>query len=258
VMTHLAPFPRHDEIVDSLRRRNVVSRLGEVILVTTDVLLPNGSQLIVLVEGGAAGDRITVSDAGAAMISVAEAGLALNSAAHASMRRLAIRLGLSLEGGVLRSEAISPDDVAYAMTVVANGARQIADAAFGAARRQERNRFRERVAQDLSVIFGPAIVQRGARLNGYSEDSLRFDYLVTINAGLRLVVDAPIPDGSSIASVVLRQADIKAAQILGLHQAIVYDEADHWQSTSLAQLKLAQVPLINARNLQTGLMAAIA
>jgi hypothetical protein len=101
-------------------------------------------------------------------------------------------------------------------------------------------------------------VQRRARLKGYCEDSLRFDYLVTINAGLRLVVDAPVPDGSSIASVVLRQADIKAAQILGLHQAIVYDEADHWQSTNLAQLKLAQVPLINARSLQTGLMAAIA
>jgi hypothetical protein len=43
-----------------------------------------------------------------------------------------------------------------------------------------------------------------------------------------------------------------------MHQAIVYDEADHWRSTSLAQLKLAQVPLVNARFLQEGLIAAIA
>jgi hypothetical protein len=257
-MNHLAPFPRHDEITDALRRRNVVSRLGDVLLVTTDVLLPNGSQVIAVVEGGAAGERITVSDAGAALISVAEAGLALDGAANASMRRLATKLGLSLVGGILRSEVVPPDDAGYAVTLLANGAREIAKAAFDAGRRQERCRFRERVEQELGSIFGAAIVQKGARLSGYSEDTLRFDYLVTLSNHRRLVVDAPVPDGSSIASVVLRQADIKAAKIPDMHQVIVYDEADHWRSTSLAQLKLAQVPLVSARFLQAGLMAAVA
>jgi hypothetical protein len=257
-MTHLASYPQHNGIIDSLKRRNVVSRLGNVVLVTTDVLLPNGSQVTVVVEGGASGERITVSDAGAALISVAEAGLALDAAANAAMRRLAARLGLALEAGNLRSEPVQPADAAYAVTLVANGAREIAKAAFDAGRRKERRRFRERVEQALSNIFATSIIQKGARLNGYSEDSLRFDYLVTMSNRVRLVIDAPIPDGSSIASVVLRQADIKAASVPGMHQAIVYDEADHWRSTSLAQLKLAQVPLVNARFLQEGLMAAIA
>jgi hypothetical protein len=257
-MSHFAPYPRHDEIIDALQARNVVRRLDNVVLATTDVLLPSGSQVVVLVEGGASGDRITASDAGAALISVAEAGLELNAAAHASMRRLAVTLGLSLEAGILRSEPVSPDEVAYAVILLANGAREIAKAAFDVGRRQERRRFRENVEQELGKIFGSAIVQKSARLNGYSEDSLRFDYLVTLNNRCRLVVDAPIPDGSSIASVVLRQADIKAAQIPGMHQAIIYDEGDKWRSSSLAQLKLAQVPLISARYLQDGLMAAIA
>jgi hypothetical protein len=257
-MNHLAPYPRHDEIVETLRSRNAVDRLGDAILVTTDVMLPDGSQVIAVVEGGAAGDRVTASDAGAALISVGEAGLTLDTPAYASVRRLASKYGLSLEAGVLRSEPVSPEDVAYAIILLANGARDIAKASFDLARRQERLRFRERVEKDLGAIFGPAIVQRGARLSGYSEDSLRFDYLVTVSAGQRMVVDAPIPDGSSIASVVLRQADMKAARVPGMHQAIIYDEADHWRSTSLAQLKLAQVPLISARLLREGLLSAIA
>jgi hypothetical protein len=56
VMNHLASYPQHDVIIDSLKRRNVVSRLGNVVLVTTDVLLPNGSQVTVVVKGGASGD----------------------------------------------------------------------------------------------------------------------------------------------------------------------------------------------------------
>lgn len=256
--SQLAVYPRHNEIVESLECRNVVRRLNNVVLATTDVLLPSGSQIVVLIEGGASGDRITASDAGAALISLAEAGLELDAAAYASMRRLAGKLGLRLEDGVLRSEPVSPDESAYAVVVVANGAREIAQAAFDAGHRQEKRRFRERVEQELSAIFGSAIIQKSARLNGYSEDSLRFDYLVTLDRRSRLVVDAPVPDGSSIASVVLRQADIKAAKIPGMHQAIVYDEADNWRSTSLAQLKLAQVPLINSRGLEDGLLAAIA
>jgi hypothetical protein len=258
IMSHLAPYPRHDEIIDALKERNVVRRLDNVVLATTDVLLPSGSQIVVLVEGGAFGDRVTASDTGAALISVAEAGLELDAAAYASMRRLAAKLGLSLEAGILRSEPVSPGEAAYAVVLLANGAREIARAAFDVGRRQGRLRFRERVEQELGKVFGSAIVQKSARLNGYSEDSLRFDYLVTLDNHCRLVVDAPIPDGSSIASVVLRQADIKAAQIPGMHQAIIYDEGDNWRSGSLAQLKLARVPLINARFLQDGLMAAIA
>jgi hypothetical protein len=257
IVNHLAPYPRHDEIVDALKERNVVRRLDNVVLATTDVILPSGSQVVVLVEGGVSGDRVTASDAGAALISVAEAGLELDAPAYSSIQRLAAKLGLSLEAGILRSEPVSPDEAAYAVVLLANGAREIAKAAFDVGRRQERRRFREKVEQELGKIFGPAIVQKSARLNGYSEDSLRFDYLVTLNNRCRLVVDAPIQDGSSIASVVLRQADIKAAQIPGMHQAIVYDEGDNWRSSSLAQLKLAQVPLINARFLQDGLMAAI-
>jgi hypothetical protein len=258
IMSHLAPYPRHDEIMFALKERNVVRRLDNVVLATTDVLLPNGSQVVVLVEGGASGDRVTASDAGAALISLAEAGLELDAAACASMRRLAAKIGLILEAGILRSEPVSPDEAAYAVILLANGAREIARAAFDVGRRQERRRFREKVEQELGKIFGSAIVQKSARLNGYSEDSLRFDYLVTLHNRTRLVVDAPVPDGSSIASVVLRQADIKAALIPGMHQAIIYDEGDHWRSSSLAQLKLAQVPVINARFLQDGLMAAIA
>lgn len=194
-----------------------------------------------------------MSDAGAALISVAEAGLALDASANAAMRRLAARLGLALEAGNLRSEPVQPGDAAYAVTLVANGAREIAKAAFDAGRQKDRRRFRERVQQALCNIFATSIIQKGDRLSGYSEDSLRFDYLVTMSNRVRLVIDAPIPDGSSIASVVLRQVDIKAASVPGMHQAIVYDEADHWRSTSLAQLKLAQVPLVNARFLQEGL-----
>lgn len=256
IMDEIDTFPRHGKLQELLARRNPCRRLGDAILVSTDVLLPNGSKVVVVVEGGATGTRVTVSDAGAALIALAEAGLALNEAAYASVKRVARSLGLALETGVLRSEPVPPEEVSYAVVVLANGAREVAQAAFEAGARQERRRFRERVEQELARIFGDAIVQKSARLRGASEDSLRFDYLVTMSPHRRLVVDAPVPDGSSIAAVVLRQTDMRAARVPGLHQAIVYDEGDHWRSTSLAQLQLAQVPLVNARSLEQGLLAA--
>jgi hypothetical protein len=146
IMSHLAPCPEQDEIIDTLKERNVVRRLDNVVVAKTDVLLPSGSQVLVLVEGGAFGDRVTASDAGAALICVAEAGLELDAAAYASMRRLAAKLGLSLEAGILRSEPVLPGEAAYAVVLLANGARDIAKAAFDVGRRQKRRGVRERVA----------------------------------------------------------------------------------------------------------------
>jgi hypothetical protein len=51
------------------------------------------------------------------------------------MRRLATRLGLSLAAGIQRPEPISPNEVVYAVILRANGAREIAKAAFDRLRR---------------------------------------------------------------------------------------------------------------------------
>ena len=255
MMSDTLPFPRHDDISALLQSRNSCLRLGGSIVAATDVILPNGSQVVIIIEGGASGERVTASDAGAALISVSEAGFSLDEGAYSSVKRFARSLGLSLSNGVLRSEPVSPDEAAYAVVTLANGVREVARLAFEAGHRQERKRFRERVEGELSRIFVAATVRKSARLRGASEDNLRFDYLVTLDPSRRLVVDAPVPDGSSIAAVVLRQSDLRAAHIMGLHQAIIYDEEDRWPSASLSQLRLAQVPLVSARRLQVGLTA---
>ena len=251
-----ALYPRHADITRALKARNRALRLSGSLVVPTDVLLPNHSHCVVIIEGGVVGDRITVSDAGAALASVAETGLEITHAVLEAARRTAIPFGVGMEGGVLRTHPVSPEDAVNAVVALANAMREVARVAFDAARRAQRTRFRERVFGELNRIFTGSHVRRDGHIRGSSEDSLRFDYVVALNDSRRLVVDAPLPDLSSIASVVLKQSDLRVANIAGVKQAIVYDEDDRWPSSGLAQLNLAQVPVISAVILEQGLRAA--
>jgi hypothetical protein len=64
------PYPRHDEIVALLSDRKAPRRMGNAIVVPTDVLLPSHVACMVVIEGGATGNEITASDAGASLACV--------------------------------------------------------------------------------------------------------------------------------------------------------------------------------------------
>ena len=247
------PYPRHDEIIALLRDRRPPQRMGDAIIVPTDVLLPSNVTCIVVIEGGATGHEITASDAGAAMACVREAGLEVSAAVERAAARAAQPYGMVLEKGVLRSQPEAVAEARYLVLCMANTMSIVANAALSAARKQEKTRFRERVQKELNLIFAQDRVQKNAPLRGFSQDTHRFDFVVGFGEGRKLALDVPIPDPSSIAAVVLRQTDMRAAELQNVRQAIAYDKEDHWTSSGLAQLKLARVPLVTSEHLRVGL-----
>jgi hypothetical protein len=252
------PYPRHDEIVALLSDRKAPRRMGNAIVVPTDVLLPSHVACMVVIEGGATGNEITASDAGASLACVLEAGLEINLLVTRAASRAAQQYGISLEKGVLRSQPEAISEARYLVMCMANAMHSVAVAALAAARRVEKTRFRVRVQQELNHIFSQQNIRRHSELRGFSQDSHHFDFVIGLPRGMKLALDVPIPESSSIAAVVLRQADIRAARIDGVKQAIAYDKADHWTTSGLAQLQLARVDLISSENLRVGLEAVAA
>jgi hypothetical protein len=88
-----ASYPGHDAIVALLSDRKAPRRMGNAIVVPTDVLLPSHVACVVVIEGGASGNEITASDAGASLACVLEAGLEITP-------RAAVAAGSDFRGAI--------------------------------------------------------------------------------------------------------------------------------------------------------------
>lgn len=249
-------FPLHNAIVTALADRLRPSRVGDAILVPTDVMLPSGALVTAVIEGGKAGDRITVSDAGAAIAEVSDAGLEVSDRVYSTARRIAARGSARFADGAIQIGPVPVAEAHGAVVLLANLTRDVAEMALKAARQQEHSRFRERVRAELNRIFTDAAVAARVTLEGASSERHQFDYLVGLSDGRRLALDVPLPDQSSVAAVTLRQLDLKATASPLIAQAIAYDDDDHWPTATLQLLRLAGVPVINADGLEFGLRAA--
>jgi len=249
-------FLAHDTVIAMLVARARARRVANAVLASTDVLLPSGTTFVAVIEGGKSGGRITVNDAGAALAQVSEIGLEITDRVITAARSTAGKFGLLFEQGILRSQPGEITDAVADLILFANAVRDVSVAAIHAAKIHDRSRFRERIRAALGRIFQSGSVQTGATLEGASSDHHRYDYLIHIEGEQRLVLDVPVPDHNSVAAVTLRQLDLKAMAKPDLHQAIAYDDADKWPSASLAQLRLAQVPVIRANDLERGLRSA--
>lgn len=223
---------------------------GDAVLIGTDVLLPNGLAIVLTVEGGAQGNRFVVSDVGAALAVLSDSGLPSGKNVIAAANRAALSRNLRLEGAAVVSPHVEADDIPATIKWVADGSRRVAEAAIAEARRKERRLLRQRVEGDLQTIFQDATIRLRGVLRGRSNDAHKFDFLVRGLSGFQLALDAPTPDASSIAAVIVRHLDVKAAGIAGLRQVIAYDDADTWPSKSLDQLRLSGVPLVAAQELR--------
>lgn len=247
-----AGHPFLSQISELANFRNKSLECGNALLVPTDVLLPNRTTCVVLVEGGNSGERVTLTDQGGALASVLDSGISITPSALRAAEREAKKLGFMLEGSALRSTPIELNDIGAGIRQAAFVMTSVAKVAFDHAKKHAGIRYRDRVRAQLEKIFGITHIHPDFQINGASNERLRFDYGISIQ-GTRLLFDAPVPDVNSIASVVLRHRDMKSANDKAIRQVIAYDEQDQWPPTSLAQLRLADVPLIDSRYLEENL-----
>lgn len=207
---------------------------GGVIRVPTSCLYPSNSIVTVFVEAKL--DDLIVHDDGRALDELAASDLAFGHPIKA-LSQLVRKAGLSVTAsGAIVSKRLKIEEVAGAIAIVANASRDGASYLIDHARVPRVN-FREGVERELDKRF-PKLWKRNRRTPGESTKVHRFDYGVELPGGRLLLVDAVVPDSSSINAAVVANLDVAHARSLKIESRIVYDDREKWKASDLSILRV--------------------
>ncbi len=217
---------------------------GSSLVVPTLSTYPSNSMIKVFVEGGKY--SFVVSDGGGAAKSLAEAGYL----GHAGPRFLADHtrgtdLSVSKAGWIYIAH-VETDEVTGAITEVAGASREASHALLRHFKPEVPFDFRTDLDTILDRHFRDAL-QRKAHVPGASNKLHTFDYLFRVREGITVVLDAVLPDASSINSAVVSHMDVKASKTGEIDQFIIYDDNQPWKSSDLALLSIGAPPVAFSR-----------
>ncbi|MBN3867480.1 hypothetical protein [Gluconobacter kondonii] len=254
MMTETTPvrqlYPRQKEFLERLTNRHEPYMDGLTIRVPTDVILPTHEIAVVSIDGGAHDERYTLGDGGQIFRSLDIQNYHISLTVRRAVERVARSRGMQVIGNELMTNPVSADQVIPYIPHVAEVMREAMISALSKVARNERLMLRHRIGAILNRISGEANVTPDFRMQGSTTDRYKFDFSVMTAKHKRLLLDAPIPDPSSIAATILRQSDVRLLHLQDVKQVIAYDPSDHWPSSNLAQLQLANVPLVNVDQLE--------
>lgn len=208
-----------------------VTEADGLVRVVTHCLYPSNGLVQVSVRSGA--DTFVVSDDGGAVQQIRSAGADLKSFDRI-VKSMLTQSGLEIVDGVIRAPACAASQVGYAIAMVANASKAAADMLFTRVKVRPHDNFKEVVSNFLNVAFADV---RHEVIVGNSNKPHKFDNIIHLSSGKRIIVDAVVPDANSINARFAANMDIRSAGLSKLEQRIVYDDNDHW---SLADLNLLQ------------------
>lgn len=248
-------YPRREQFMERLASRHQPYLEGNTIRIPTDVILQTHEVAIVSVDGGAYDERYVLGDGGQILRSLDLQNFTITSTVKRAIERVAKSRGMRLAGTSIVTDAVGWEQVIPYVPYVADVMRECLSASLSKVARHDRLLLRHRIGEMLNRISGEANVTQDYKMQGSTSDSYKFDFSVLTSNHHRFLLDAPIPDPSSIAATLLRQADVRLLGMSNLRQMITYDPNDRWPSSNLAQLQLANVPLINVEHLEAALHA---
>jgi hypothetical protein len=206
------------------------------VFVPTHCLYPSNGVVVVVVEGGVA--QFRVHDDAGALDELESAGGRVSSTFNV-MRSVIRRQGLEVaDSGAIISPFVSADELAATITLVANASKEVAHRLIDSMRPPPRRDFRAELERLLKRQFGIIPLRRHAAVIGSSNKQHRFDYAVQIGEQRQLLLDAVMPESTSINAAVVAHLDVKQAKLPNVIQRIVYDDGEMW---SAADLNLLQV-----------------
>ena len=210
--------------------------------VPTHCLYPSNSIVHVHVAGGAESFQLT--DMGGALNEFESTGSTTYNDV-AIIRSIAKGHGLlTTDKGIIHTGVVSAEQLIGGIVLVANASKEAAHALELRTKPVPRKNFREMLARliDGERSQGRIIeVARQRMVVGASTKAHRFDYDISLSRQKRLLLDAVVPEATSINSVLAANLDVKAADLPGVVQRIVYDDQDGWRSADLALLGLGAV-----------------
>lgn len=201
--------------------------------VVTHCLYPGNSFVNVIVRGGV--DTFFVSDDGNAFRELAAAGVEVQKP-DILVRHLVRESGLSIRGGIIVSPQVSSDSLGVAIALVANASRDVAKWLFAHAKIKKERDFKAVVQQFLRTKFDDHV--RHDSVVGASNKVHKFDNLIVLPGGKRVIVDPVVHDANSINARLVANLDVRSAGYPDLEQRIIYDDDDEWKPDELNLLQI--------------------
>lgn len=205
-----------------------------LVQVPTTCLYPSNSIVTVFVEPKM--DGFIVHDDGRALDEFEASSLTVGEPRRV-LSQAVRKTGLTVSSaGAIVSRRLQFDEVPGAIAIVANASRDAARYLLDHARAPKRN-FRGSLESELDRRF-PNLWKRDTRVPGESTKLHRFDYSVDLPGERTLLVDAVVPDASSINSAVVASLDVTQARNHQIELRIVYDDHVRWTSADLSLLRV--------------------
>jgi hypothetical protein len=211
-----------------------MTRVSDGIRLTTHCMYPSNGFVQVTVRGGAT--RITASDEGGAFGEAIAAGIPVADYHNKSLAGMVREQGLTLKDGVIFTPLVPLEAAAVAILHVANASQEMARWFYEHSKIKRARDFRLLLSDFLRVSFSDRV--RPERIVGLSNKQHKFDNVLHLEAGRRLIIDSVANDASSINARVVANLDVKSIGDPLLEQRIVYDDEEIWTP---ADLNLLQV-----------------
>jgi hypothetical protein len=201
--------------------------------VTSQCLYPSNGRVRVFVRLGR--ETAIVSDDGEAVGEALAAGVQLKDPDKV-LRHLVNPYGLKITNGVILTPTLPLSALAASIVLVANASQECASWLYSHQRIRKRRDIRPLLHSYLRNKFDHRLAN--GSLVGASNKRHRFQNLIQLEGGRKIIVDPVAHDPSSINARLVANLDIRSMKDPLLIQRIVYDDIEEW---SAADLNLLQV-----------------
>ncbi|WP_298139586.1 hypothetical protein [Acidiferrobacter sp.] len=235
---------KHIELVrEALSKTFPAFEWGDSVRVVTHYIYPGNSFVQVVVQGGL--HTFVVSDYGNALRELTAAGAEIENP-DKLVTHLVSNKGLLIRDGIISSPPVNADSLGVAIAFVADASKEVAEWLFGHFRIKEKRDFKSLVHHLLKVTFNDYV--KAETFTGASNKRHKFDNLVVLPRGKKIIVDPVIHDANSINARVVANFDVRSVGYSNLEQRIIYDDEDNWKSDelNLLQVGAAVIPFSRA------------
>lgn len=202
--------------------------------VPTHNIYPSNSFVQVIVRGGET--SFYVSDEGGAVHEAESAGAEIINP-DKLLRTIALQHGLRIEKGVIKSDFVDASSIPVVIAAVSNASRECADFLFHHARIKIQRDIKKLISDYLYKTFDDRLL-RDHTVIGKSNKPHKFDSIVRLVSGKRLIVDPVIYQSNAINSHVIANLDVANAKYPDIEQRIIYDDEENWRTEDLNLLQV--------------------
>ena len=201
------------------------------VTMNTHCLYPSNGMVKVTVFG--AGKSYHVTDNGGAIHVAENAGAEIKHPDQAYFKFLS-KQGLTIKNGAIFSPEVGLEDIAGAITIVANASKELSESIFNTWKISHARDFKQAVRNLLRQELHANVKED--KISGRSNKPHTFENVVEFMNGSKLLVDAVLKDANSINSRFVANLDVHSKKYPNLQQRIVYDDNEDWQASDLSLL----------------------